>query len=410
MLAYFASLLHEKPGADKEETTAAADDDCSKEETKPPSTQCVVCFETIHIYDNSSLKSELPALCCFQTSIEEATHATCGSCIRSWLVSELRENTLQFRCPNFECSRLLDDSEVKPSIGAQNFVLLQTMRQTRELDSNPLTRWCPSPACGAVVWRKNVKQKCMECPTCNGKVRARAEGWAARKRVRSASFCADCGEVWSTGHTLRCGGEAKAVRKWATGQRRLSFRGSGRSSTNVGGDAVSGESARILSPLLACCCGELQSQRCPGCRARVEKSGGCNHIVCWSCRAEWCWLCAKPFAEGHFNDPLNGCPGMQHSRVNVWGRHPSVRVATKTIGGIVFISVGLGVAAVATALAIASAPLLVLGYGASRATGAKGCGRRRVQTNTKASRTQPKKEGGNREELNITPIRIPRPI
>jgi len=52
-------------------------------------------------------------------------------------------------------------------------------------------------------------------------------------------------------------------------------------------------------------------QFCPECKSRVEKMEGCNHMTCPICTYEWCWLCKREYAPGHF-DPLNplGCPGL----------------------------------------------------------------------------------------------------
>jgi len=36
-------------------------------------------------------------------------------------------------------------------------------------------------------------------------------------------------------------------------------------------------------------------KRCPGCRVRVEKTGGCNHMKCSLCNFEWWWHTGAPF-------------------------------------------------------------------------------------------------------------------
>ncbi|XP_029656806.2 E3 ubiquitin-protein ligase parkin, partial [Octopus sinensis] len=37
------------------------------------------------------------------------------------------------------------------------------------------------------------------------------------------------------------------------------------------------------------------SKKCPKCEINVEKSGGCNHMIC-KCEAEWCWVCGKTWS------------------------------------------------------------------------------------------------------------------
>uniref|UniRef100_A0A3Q2CPR7 E3 ubiquitin-protein ligase parkin n=2 Tax=Cyprinodon variegatus TaxID=28743 RepID=A0A3Q2CPR7_CYPVA len=33
------------------------------------------------------------------------------------------------------------------------------------------------------------------------------------------------------------------------------------------------------------------TKKCPSCLVPVERNGGCMHMQCSVCRAEWCWLC-----------------------------------------------------------------------------------------------------------------------
>ncbi|XP_005816481.1 E3 ubiquitin-protein ligase parkin [Xiphophorus maculatus] len=37
------------------------------------------------------------------------------------------------------------------------------------------------------------------------------------------------------------------------------------------------------------------TRRCPRCLVPVERNGGCMHMQCTQCRAEWCWLCGAPW-------------------------------------------------------------------------------------------------------------------
>ena len=54
--------------------------------------------------------------------------------------------------------------------------------------------------------------------------------------------------------------------------------------------------------------------KCPSCRTPIYKTSGCNHMTCYRCNVEWCWVChqvTKNYSK-HF-DPSNlfGCWGMQ---------------------------------------------------------------------------------------------------
>ena len=39
------------------------------------------------------------------------------------------------------------------------------------------------------------------------------------------------------------------------------------------------------------------TKACPGCGSRIQKNGGCNHMVCSLCRRHFCWVCGGDWAE-----------------------------------------------------------------------------------------------------------------
>ena len=36
----------------------------------------------------------------------------------------------------------------------------------------------------------------------------------------------------------------------------------------------------------------LWSGKCPNCKTRIEKNGGCDHMTCKKCKHEFCWICS----------------------------------------------------------------------------------------------------------------------
>jgi len=42
----------------------------------------------------------------------------------------------------------------------------------------------------------------------------------------------------------------------------------------------------------------VNTQSCPKCKVSIEKNGGCNHMTCWKCRNDFCWICGSNWS-GH---------------------------------------------------------------------------------------------------------------
>ena len=53
-------------------------------------------------------------------------------------------------------------------------------------------------------------------------------------------------------------------------------------------------------------------KRCPKCKMWTEKNEGCNHMTCVECKFQWCWLCQKAYAYGHYN--YGSCKGLQFEK------------------------------------------------------------------------------------------------
>ena len=60
----------------------------------------------------------------------------------------------------------------------------------------------------------------------------------------------------------------------------------------------------------------LNTKVCPGCRAFVEKDGGCNHMQCTTCNTHFCWICNQSYAYNkiseHYQDfdSFGNCRGI----------------------------------------------------------------------------------------------------
>lgn len=61
-------------------------------------------------------------------------------------------------------------------------------------------------------------------------------------------------------------------------------------------------------------------KECPRCKFPTEKNKGCNHMTCFHCKCDWCWLCNKDISgkvSDHYSPTnLAGCANAQFSRSN----------------------------------------------------------------------------------------------
>lgn len=55
-------------------------------------------------------------------------------------------------------------------------------------------------------------------------------------------------------------------------------------------------------------------RKCPQCSFFIEKNLGCNHMSCPNkeCNYQFCWICMKKYQNGHYNNPLTPCFGLQY--------------------------------------------------------------------------------------------------
>lgn len=53
-------------------------------------------------------------------------------------------------------------------------------------------------------------------------------------------------------------------------------------------------------------------KNCPLCGVWTDKTTGCNHMKCSSCRYQWCWVCKGEFVDNHYTDINSKCYGKMY--------------------------------------------------------------------------------------------------
>lgn len=119
---------------------------------------------------------------------------------------------------------------------------------------------CPSPGCGAGLVPGDAGRR-VECD---------------RQLGCGFVFCRDCRESYHEGacHTEQAPPPGEASEGFQVEEEAL-LRG-----------RWDQASLRLL---------QESTKRCPQCSVPVERNGGCMHMHCPLCQAEWCWLCGVPW-------------------------------------------------------------------------------------------------------------------
>lgn len=186
-------------------------------------------------------------VCVTTKTVNELCNLKCGHlfCKECWLTHfEIKINqgsSTSIGCMSSNCNERVPEDLVlnllnKPFLREkyQQFAFRDYVR------SHPELRFCPGPNCQIILRSKDSTPKKAQCKSCN------------------TSFCFKCGADY---HAPT---DCKVIKKWLTKC------------------ADDSETANYIS---------AHTKDCPKCHICIEKNGGCNHMQCFTCKHEFCWMC-----------------------------------------------------------------------------------------------------------------------
>ena len=188
----------------------------------------------------------------------ECEHHFCSECSLEQLKQHIERAAIdKLVCFHFECKKAISDEKIREILLKRNRADLvekfAKFKGQKQLDSDPLVRWCPNPSCGDHMRADSKDTKKMTCKKCQ------------------TELCFQCKDKWH-GEDTTCEEAMKSqLAGWA----------------DENNDKVS---------------------LCPLCRTRIEKSAGCNHMTCGFCKYEFCWACGASSTsdDNHFGF-MRGC-------------------------------------------------------------------------------------------------------
>jgi E3 ubiquitin-protein ligase RNF19A len=231
---------------------------------------CPICFE-------SKLKDDM-------TGATDCNHTACYDCLSRYMIQEVSEGRVNVSCP--QCSTLFLTHEIRQVLQQRHnatqveyfmmkygeFTLRRALAQETDL------RYCPAPDCSYAV----IASNCAGCPRL-----------VCQRPECGTSFCYHCQQRWHPSMTC-------------DESRRLRIRnladGSSNELSELGGRTEAMASQEEIKP-------------CPRCKTLVSKvqDGSCNHMTCFVCGVDFCWLCMREITDLHYLSP-SGC--------TFWGKKP----------------------------------------------------------------------------------------
>nr|XP_027211482.1 potential E3 ubiquitin-protein ligase ariadne-2-like [Penaeus vannamei] len=186
-------------------------------------------------------------VCLAPMSPDIASHLSCGHtfCHDCWSkhfeVQITQGMSTGIECMGNKCQVLAPEDFVLPLLTRPR--LKEKYQQYAFADyvrSHPQLRFCPGPNCNIVVQAKESRAKRVKCTSCK------------------TQFCYKCGSDY---HAPT---DCETIKKWLTKC------------------ADDSETANYIS---------AHTKDCPKCHICIEKNGGCNHMQCYNCKHDFCWMC-----------------------------------------------------------------------------------------------------------------------
>lgn len=169
-------------------------------------------------------------------------HPFCKSCWSMHFEVQVSQGiSTQIRCMAAGCDVLVPEDAVLTLVSRPNVRdKYQQFAFQDYVKSHPELRFCPGTNCQVIIRSQELSAKKATCRMCE------------------SSFCFRCGNDY---HAPT---DCSTIRKWLTKC------------------ADDSETANYIS---------ANTKDCPKCNICIEKNGGCNHMQCFSCKFDFCWMC-----------------------------------------------------------------------------------------------------------------------
>ena len=185
------------------------------------------------------------------------SHVICNQCFLEYLKTKMNDYNTKTTIPCFhhKCQQTLNEEYITSRISEDQIIFnkYKTFKYNNEIKHNPNKKFCPFPNCESYLLKENTNNfvQCQE----------------------GHKYCFNCVNEWHP--NSQCD--------------------------------ISDKNFKIIED-------NHVIKKCPKCNYYIDKDKGCNHIVCYNCQYEWCWICLKEFKSYHYKSGT--CIGLMFSSIN----------------------------------------------------------------------------------------------
>ncbi|CAM4749618.1 unnamed protein product [Rotaria magnacalcarata] len=212
--------------------------------------------EALNPHSNLSETLSPCAICCELKCLQKrpcCNFYVCSTCISVYVEQKIEQGVISIQCPNQQCHMFIHRDEIhKRCISPE-------IRQK-------LTRF---------LIENNRSINIKTCPRCSNIHEIDIELCRSMRQAPTKVQCVECNLIWC----FQCHSP------WHDGIQCKEFRR---------GDRMLKKWAREVHY------GQHNAQQCPSCKVYIQRTNGCDHIVCVRCKTEFCYKCGDRFRDIKF--------------------------------------------------------------------------------------------------------------
>ena len=215
---------------------------------------------------------------CFEVVTENITvpcsHVVCKLCWEEYLKEKINTgNVSKLKCPAYDCSELVPMSMIKTLVPEEIYQKYQKFGLEKFVIGKTDIKWCPHPGC----------ERAVQVPVNNlaenndAQYTTASDASSEKKTAKNVDcgvghfFCWSCSKVAHDPCTCEV---------WAEWEKEVSERiddkqNALKAAERVSDDVWVGENCKP----------------CPKCKSPIFREDGCNHMTCYKCEHEFCWMC-----------------------------------------------------------------------------------------------------------------------